>query len=108
MKLRVASLISRFKKASLMRTGGVLSLALLFLSFAPAFADVNPGNDAAGMSVRIRPKDNFPPTQITDLDAAIGLAEGEVLLQWTAPDSDDVPQPSGLPVAQYYIRTATF
>src|SRR3989338_429513 len=98
MIMRVRSLFEKiFKKASLARTGrllpffrrasprarGVLSLApFIFLIFAPPiFADANPGNNAGAMTVRIRPKNTFPPVPVTDLDAAITFNEWELLLQ---------------------------
>lgn len=90
---------------------GLLSLAFLFsLGLAPPAraADTNPSNDSAAMRVRIRPRDIFRPVPITDLDAAITFNEGEILLQWTAPDSDGLPNGGGPPVSAYYIRYATF
>ncbi len=72
------------------------------------FADSHPENDSGGVHVIIRPKDNFPPAPVTDLDAVVGLNEGEVLLQWTAPKPDDVPLAANGAVSNYYVRYATF
>ena len=112
MIMRVRTLFERiFKKAPSVETGRFLSLGLfLALCFAPSqiLADANPSDDSAAMRVRMRPKDNFPPKPVTDLGAAISPNEGEILLQWTAPDSNNLPTPSGIPVSKYFIRYATF
>ena len=93
-----------------MRMGGVLSFALLsaLILAPPLHALTNPSNDAAAMSFKIRLQDNFRPDPITDLDAAFTANEGEILLQWTAPDSDSLPTGNGPPVSVYFIRYATF
>ncbi|OGR86701.1 MAG: hypothetical protein A3A86_07870 [Elusimicrobia bacterium RIFCSPLOWO2_01_FULL_60_11] len=92
-----------------MRTGGLLSLAFLFAwGLAPPLrASGNPANDSAAFVVKIRPQVNLRPDPITDLDASGAVNEGEVLLQWTAPDSDGFPG-VGPPVSNYYVRYATF
>ncbi len=112
MNLRVRSLFKNiFEKASLWRVGGVLFLAVLMLLSIPSsisWADSNPSNDSGALSIRIRPKDNFKPSPVTDLDAAVMSNEGEVLLQWTAPKPDDVDVPGPGPVSNYFVRYATF
>src|SRR3989338_6687212 len=104
MKHKVVNFIFKFfEKASWMRTGGVLSLALLSaMILAPpphASADT-----AAAMVIKIRPRDIFHPAPITDRDAAVTATEGEVLLQGTAPDPDNLPTGNGPPVTSYFIR----
>jgi gliding motility-associated-like protein len=64
------------------------------------------GSDA--MTVTITPKDVWPPSPVTDLVALPG-AEGQMLLKWTAPDSNNYTFfPSVSPATSYSIRIATF
>ena len=63
---------------------------------------------ADSLAVTITPQDIWPPAPVSDLVAAPG-AEGQMLLQWTSPDSNDNQLPgSSTPAAGYALRVATF
>lgn len=87
--------------AGLLTAGGTLSsLAVLAAPARAAASD--------SLTVTITPKDIWPPAPVTDLVGTPG-AEGQMLLQWTAPDSNDDVFPTALsPAALYQIRVATF
>jgi len=89
-------------------SAGAGLLAILLASPMPAHADVNPANDASQFQIRSTPNDIFPPEPVTDLAGTAG-AEGQALLQWTAPDeSHGVGPKPNVPVISYTIHSATF
>lgn len=59
------------------------------------------------LTVTIVPRDVWPPTPVTDLVAVPG-AEGQIMLQWTAPDSNLNALGTLTPAAGYLIRIASF
>jgi hypothetical protein len=60
------------------------------------------------VTLTFTPRDIFPPSSVTDLTAVPG-AEGQMMLQWTAPDGNNyVTFPDSSPAAGYQIRVATF
>ena len=80
----------------------LLSLAAL----APAVkAAVYVSSDS--LTIKFRPNDVWPPAPITDLTGLAG-AEGQMLLQWTAPDSNSDNFATRSAVANYQIRIASF
>ena len=81
--------------------GALLSLAALS---APAKA-VYVSSDS--LTVTIRLQDSWPPAPVADLSALAG-AEGQLQLQWTAPDSNLDAFPTKTAVAGYQIRIATY
>jgi hypothetical protein len=82
----------------------VAGLGWLFVQNSPSmlFAATS---DA--LSITITPRDNVPPAAVTDLSASPG-GVGQMLLQWTAPDSNNnlIAPPSA--AASYQIRIATY
>lgn len=79
--------------------GGALS------AWAPAEALAQ--DVSASLTVSLAPRDAWPPSPVTDLAATPG-AEGQLLLQWTAPDSNGYSLAALSPAAAYSIRVATF
>lgn len=59
------------------------------------------------LAVSITPRDSWPPAPVTNLQGVSG-AEGQLLLQWTAPDSNSNALGVLSPAAGYAIRIATF
>jgi hypothetical protein len=60
------------------------------------------------LTVTLTPRDSWPPSPVTDLTGLPG-AEGQLLLQWTAPDANSYVFPANLTAASvYFIRVATF
>jgi hypothetical protein len=89
-------------------SAGAGLLAILLASPMASRADTNPANDTSQFTIRNTPKDIFPPEPITDLAGAAG-AEGQALLQWTAPDeSHGVGRKPNVSVSSYTIHYATF
>ncbi|MEK7388949.1 MAG: fibronectin type III domain-containing protein [Elusimicrobiota bacterium] len=75
-------------------------------AFVPASgAGVYVSSDS--LTVTMRPRDVWPPAPVTDLVGVPG-AEGQMLLQWTAPDSNSNNFASRTPAAGYQIRVASF
>ena len=90
---------SRLRAGLLTAAGALLCLAGLV---PPARANSD------SLSVTITPRDIWPPSAVTDLMASPG-AEGQMMLQWTAPDSNNYNFPMNLSSATaYQIRIATF
>jgi hypothetical protein len=82
----------------------VLALLLGWLSvFSPGA--VQAGSDS--LTVTITPRDEFPPSPVADLSGSPG-AEGQLLLQWTAPDSNNDVFALKTPASGYQLRIATF
>lgn len=91
-----------------MWAGAASAVWLALACFATAaHADPNPANDTGAFPVRVTPRDIWPPAPVTDL-AGVPGAEGQVLLQWTAPDESLGVAPKAVPVAFYDIRYAAF
>lgn len=90
------------------RLGAVLLLlTVLRWPFAPPQASAQV-SDQDALTISITPNiGDFPPAPVTDLAATNG-AEGQLLLQWTAPDSNGNLLGSSTPVTSYMVRIATF
>lgn len=71
---------------------------------APALAAIA---DSDSATLRVTPTDVYPPVPVTDLAGSAG-AEGQALLQWTAPEESAGVLPKDAPPAGYVIRAATF
>jgi hypothetical protein len=94
--------MSRIFLAGLLTAAGLLSAAaaLAPAARAAAFKD--------SLTVTLSPRDIWPPSPVTDLSAVPG-AEGQMLLQWTAPDSNGYFfYPSVGAATGYAIRVASF
>jgi hypothetical protein len=59
------------------------------------------------LTLRFQLLDQFPPKAVTDL-AGSSPAEQQINLTWTAPDEDDLPNPSNQSVAEYFLKMDTF
>lgn len=94
----LASRVGRRLRAGLLAAAGIL------LSAGAAAGAAAP---ADSLTVTIVPKDQFPPSAVTDLAATPG-AEGQMMLQWTAPDGNNYVFATLSPAAGYQIRIATF
>ncbi|MBI5245833.1 MAG: gliding motility-associated C-terminal domain-containing protein [Elusimicrobia bacterium] len=62
---------------------------------------------SGSLTVTIIPRDGWPPAPVTDLTGLPG-GEGQLLLQWTAPDSNNNQTGSSTTAAGYALRIATF
>ena len=62
--------------------------------------------DSGQFNVRMTPPDIYPPHPISDLAGSPG-AEGQALLQWTAPDESFGVGPKPVPVVSYTIHAST-
>ncbi|MCR4295240.1 MAG: hypothetical protein NUW21_06875, partial [Elusimicrobia bacterium] len=62
--------------------------------------------DSAQFQVSATPTDIYPPHPVSDLAGTAG-AEGQALLQWTAPDESFGVGPKAVPVAAYTIHAST-
>lgn len=92
------ALIRRWAIALLTAFGGI---------FVPPTTPLALAAPSDSFTVTFRPRDSYPPVPITDLNALPG-AEGQLFLEWSAPNENDSPVlPSG-PVAGYIIRIATY
>ena len=87
-------------------SAGAGPLSILLALPTPSRADANPVNDTGQFNVRTTPTDIWPPRPIADLAGTAG-AEGQALLQWTAPDENTVVGPSPVPVVSYIIHAST-
>lgn len=95
----------RGRAGPLLRAALAAALAWALPGLAPRSACAQ-SSDA--LTVTLTPRDMWPPSPVTDLTGLPG-AEGQMLLQWTAPDSNAYVFP-GNPTASsvYFIRVATF
>lgn len=84
---------------------GLLAILLAFPTLTCA-ADAAPGNDSGQFNVRTTPTDIWPPRPVADFTGTAG-AEGQALLQWTAPDENTVVGPTPVPVVSYTIHAST-
>ncbi len=87
-------------------SAGAGLLAVLLAAPSPSRADAIPANDSAQFQVRSTPTDIYPPHPVSDLVGTAG-AEGQALLQWTAPDESFGVGPKAVPVASYSIHAST-
>ncbi len=62
--------------------------------------------DSGQFTVRATPPDIYPPHPVSDLAGTAG-AEGQALLQWTAPDESFGVGPKPVPVVSYTIHAST-
>lgn len=62
--------------------------------------------DSGQFTVRATPPDIYPPHPVSDLAGTAG-AEGQALLQWTAPDESFGVGPKAVPVVSYTIHAST-
>lgn len=85
-----------------LKLGALCGWALLLMP--PAVVWSAPSDS---LTVRITPKDVYPPAAVTDLNATVG-GIGQMLLEWSAPDSDNNLFAARSPSASYIIRIATF
>lgn len=69
--------------------------------------DARAQNSSDSLTVTLKPQDLWAPNAITDLTALQG-AEGQLLLQWTAPESNAYAFAQQSAATVYYIRVATF
>ena len=90
---------------TLPRAGLWAALAALLCLVSPPPAAASGGRDS--FSVTVTPRDVWAPSPVTDL-AAVPGAEGQLLLQWTAPDGNGFVFATTGPAAGYQIRVATF
>lgn len=84
--------------------GALAAFGSLIARPATAAADIG---DSDQVRVRLGIRDVFPPRAVTDLVGTAG-AEGQAVLQWSSPASDDLPKPKPDTVGQYLVRVATF
>lgn len=84
--------------------GALCALGALIARPAPAAAQAA---DSKSVTARLGLVDVFRPKPVNDLAGASG-GEGQALVQWTAPASDELPRPKADPVSQYLVRVATF
>lgn len=63
--------------------------------------------DSGSFDVRMAPTDIWPPAPVTDLAGTAG-AEGQALLQWTAPHESTGVFAKSVPNASYIVKVATF
>lgn len=84
---------------------GLLSILLAFPTLSHA-VDANPANDSGQFNVRTTPTDIWPPRPVADFTGTAG-AEGQALLQWTAPDENTDVGPTSVPVVSYTIHAST-
>lgn len=97
---RVSGLGSLLLRAALAAAlGGALP------ALAPPQARAQAASDS--LTVTFTPRDVWPPAPVTDLTALPG-AEGQLLLQWTAPDSNGDVMAVKSAAAAYRLRVATF
>ncbi len=80
---------------------GLLAILLAFPSPVLGAAP-----DSGQFNVRTTPTDIWPPRPIADFTGTAG-AEGQALLQWTAPDENTVVGPTLVPVISYLIHAST-
>ncbi len=98
------SFVSRLRRglrAGLATAAGAL-LCLAALQ-APALA----ASSSDSLTFTIKPKDIYPPAPVVNLQAAAG-GEGQLLLSWYAPDSNNNVFAASSPAAGYSIRIATY
>jgi gliding motility-associated-like protein len=99
------SLASRLRGAVHAVMSTAFGTALCLTALVPA---VRAAAFQDSFSVTFSPRDVWPPSAVTDLAATPG-AEGQMLLQWTAPDSNNyVFFPASSAAAGYQIRIATY
>jgi hypothetical protein len=95
----LASRLSRGLRAGLLTAAGALLCLAGLVGPARATSD--------SLTVTITPRDVWPPSPVDDLAASPG-AEGQLMLQWTAPDSNNYVFAASSPASGYQIRIATF
>ncbi|MBI4055116.1 MAG: gliding motility-associated C-terminal domain-containing protein [Elusimicrobia bacterium] len=96
----------RFLNRSLLCFSTVAAVAVGWL-FAPSSLIKAEAAVSDAFTLTIVPQDIWPPAAVTDLVASAG-GEGQLLLEWTAPDEEGgLVTPPGR-VAGYTVRIATF
>ena len=96
--------------ASRLRSGfrsGLLTAAGALLCLAALVPPARALSNVDSLTVTFTPKDTIPPLPVKDLTGVSG-AEGQMMLQWTAPDSNSNVFTTSSPVAGYQIRVATY
>ncbi len=83
----------------------MLAAALGWALLCPDRAALAAGSDS--LTFKITPKDIWPPAPVTDLTATPG-GEGQMLLQWTAPDGNNNIVTEHPPADGYLVRIASF
>lgn len=84
-------------------SAGAGLLAILLAAPAPSFAAAP---DSGVFTVRTSPTDIWPPVPVSDLAGTAG-AEGQALLQWTAPQESAGVGAKPIPVVSYTIHAST-
>lgn len=84
---------------------GLLTAAGALLSLAALAVPSAAGQDS--LTVSITPHDDWSPAAVTDLAASAG-GEGQLLLQWTAPDGNGGAFSQTQTASSYRLRIATF
>jgi hypothetical protein len=64
-------------------------------------------SDSDSVTLRVTPTDIYPPVPVTDLAGSAG-AEGQALLQWSAPEESAGVLPKNVPPVSYVLKTASF
>jgi hypothetical protein len=82
----------------------VAGLMGLFVQISPSMLHAATSD---ALSITITPRDNVPPAAVTDLSATPG-GVGQMLLQWSAPDSNNNQVLPLSAAASYTVRIATF
>ncbi|TBR16953.1 hypothetical protein EPO15_18065 [bacterium] len=101
---RAASGVARLKSAVAVFLAGWIVLS----PFASALAfDPNPANNQGAVALQVAPLDVYAPVPVTDLAGSSG-AEGQAVVQWTAPDESHGVARKPVPVSSYDLRFATF
>ncbi|MBI4249193.1 MAG: Ig-like domain-containing protein [Elusimicrobia bacterium] len=102
-------------KRSRLKNGWRGLIAMFFIAMQGSFASLSmapvtawAADSSGSFTISIRLRDIWPPEPIVDLNAVPG-AEGQLLLEWTAPSEDtQIAVPSLDPVAAYDLRYATY
>lgn len=82
-------------------------VAILGWAFVPVHPPTLLAAPSDSLTVTIKPRDIYPPAAIQDLTATPG-AVGQILLQWTAPDSNNNLIVPPRAATSYQVRIATF
>lgn len=91
------------RRVGLLRAVFAAALGSLLAASAPQAARAQ----SDSLTVALTPRDIWPPSPVTDLTGLPG-AEGQMLLQWTAPDANSYALPAPTAASSYFIRVATF
>lgn len=96
---------SVFKRRARSATAALLAAAGALFCAGPSFEARAAASDS--LTVSITPLDVWPPAPVADLVGSAG-AEGQMLLQWTAPDGNNNVLVTSSAAAGYTIKLATY